>query len=165
VSFIKFYPFSLRAVHRPNVHRKNYKKIRLEPCPHTFWPCTFLSVILCVVEFVCICITCCWSPRVSAVHHLSSFVHTPHVFTILPTCFVFDKFSSFLCGTFRAPHLVIKKKGRKETTKERVKARCRITKKRKERNNKGKALIPFLIQVVQHLPGKQHLHIWCAQAF
>jgi hypothetical protein len=30
------------------------------------------------------------------------------------------------------PHLVIKKKGRKETTKERVKARCRIKKKAKE---------------------------------
>jgi hypothetical protein len=26
VSFIEFYPFSLRDVHRPNVHRKNYKK-------------------------------------------------------------------------------------------------------------------------------------------
>jgi hypothetical protein len=98
--------------------------------------------------------------------------YTPH-FYHPPYLFRFDKFSSFLHGTFGAPHLVIKKKGRKETTKERVKARCRITKKAKEGKQK-KAIrnwrasifgapklsnsAPKLSYLVHHLfqPG-----IWC----
>jgi hypothetical protein len=68
---------------------------------------------------VCICVTCCWSPRVSAVHHLSSFVHTPHVFTILPTCFVLISFHPFYMELL----------GRL----------IWLSKKRMERNNKGKS--------------------------
>jgi uncharacterized membrane protein len=64
---------------------------------------------------------------------LLSFIHH----TFLPSSYLlhFDKFSSFLRGTFGVPHLVIEntKKGRKETTKERVKARCRITKKKQQK--------------------------------
>jgi hypothetical protein len=83
---------------------------------------------------VCICVTCCWLPRVSTVHHLSSFVHTPHIFTILPTCFVLISFHPFyveLLGCL----IWLSKKGRKETTKERVKARCRITKKKQKKES------------------------------
>jgi hypothetical protein len=79
---------------------------------------------------VCICVTCCWSPHVSVVHHLSSFVHTPHVFTILPTCFVLISFHPFYVELLGRLILLSKK------SKERVKARCRITKKSKIRKVK-----------------------------
>jgi hypothetical protein len=126
----EFYPFSLKAVHRPNVHQKNYKKnqvrtLSLNPLVLHFSFSNLVLLNLCA--FVSLVVGRLVFPLFTT--FLLSFIHP----TFLPSSylFCFDKFSSFLPGTFGAPHLVIKntKKGRKETTKERVKARCRITKK------------------------------------
>jgi hypothetical protein len=91
----------------------------------------------------------CCSPPFFFRSYTPRFYHPPYLFR-------FDKFSSFLRGTFGAPHLLIKKR-KKETTKERVKARCRITKKKQKKESERRqseiGVPPYLVRpsfLIQH---------------
>jgi hypothetical protein len=121
VSFIEFYPFNLRAVHHPNVHQKKLQKNQvrtLSPNPLALHFSFSNLVLLNLCAFASLVAGRLVFPLFTT--FLLSFIHP----MFLPSSYLFhfDKFSSFLRGTFGAPHLVIKN-----------------TKKRKERNNKGKS--------------------------